>query len=149
VIPVKQQIKHNPPERYGDCHRAALASILELPIEEVPHFCDKTLFPDRWRDDERAWLLARGRVPITLIFDTDDVDLVFGTMAALNPDTFYLLGGTSRKGTGHSVVGLNAGIAHDPSPELSGIVAPMEDGRFWVTFFGHHITHLDRREVMR
>jgi hypothetical protein len=34
------RIPHNLPHTMGDCFRACVASILELPYEEVPHFMD-------------------------------------------------------------------------------------------------------------
>jgi len=42
VKPVKQTIIHNPDNgMYGDCFRACVASLLEKPIEKVPHFCNR------------------------------------------------------------------------------------------------------------
>ena len=38
MTPVKQQFLHDPPTSYGDCHRAALASLLDLTIDDVPNF---------------------------------------------------------------------------------------------------------------
>jgi len=37
--PQEQQYSHNPDAGvFGDCFRASIASILELPIDDVPHF---------------------------------------------------------------------------------------------------------------
>lgn len=36
--PVRQLYRHDPANGvYGDCWRACIASVLELPIEDVPH----------------------------------------------------------------------------------------------------------------
>lgn len=35
---VDQQTLHEPPDQTGDCFRAAVASLLEWPIERVPDF---------------------------------------------------------------------------------------------------------------
>lgn len=138
MTPQKQRLRHDPDAGiYGDCHRAALASILEMPIEDVPHFCDPVAYGDEWALAERAWLQSLGFTPIVLVYETDDLDAVLYSTAQLNPDTYAILGGKSRNGTGHSVVICNGEIVHDPSPVNSGIVAPMKDGRFWITFFGH------------
>ncbi len=41
MIPLMQRNHHDPANGiYGDCHRAAIASLLELPMDDVPHFCD-------------------------------------------------------------------------------------------------------------
>jgi hypothetical protein len=137
MIPLKQRLRHDPASGvYGDCHRAALASVLELSIDEVPHFCHPD-YGDDWAAAEREWLMQRGYAPITMMFDGCCLRDVLHTQHSLNPDTYAILGGKSRNGTGHSVVICNGEIAHDPSLDDSGIVGPMDDGRFWVTFFGH------------
>lgn len=39
MTPIDQEFEHdNPPGTQGDCFRATLASLLDLPIEQVPHF---------------------------------------------------------------------------------------------------------------
>jgi hypothetical protein len=50
------------------------------------------------------------------------------------PGIFCLLGGTSRSGCGHTVIVCDGEIAWDPSQANSGIVGPMSDGFFWLTF---------------
>lgn len=141
MIPVKQLYRHDPPKTWGDCHRAAIASILELPCDDVPHFGAPPLRDD-WRVYERSFLLNRGIIPLTIGFEggKGDYHSFLSAMAILNPDTYWLLGGTSKNGVGHTVVVLNDKIAHDPALDNSGIVGPMEDGYFWGTFFGSSIT---------
>jgi hypothetical protein len=136
VIPLKQRNRHRPDEGiYGDCHRAAIASILEMALDEVPHFCDPTLYPEDWVMHERKWLQERGLTTITQVYEGRLAD-VLHTVGQMNPDTYGILGGTSRTGCGHSVVICNGEIAHDPSLDDAGIVGPMKDGWYWVTFFG-------------
>lgn len=135
--PLKQRNHHDPANGiYGDCHRAAIASILELSLDDVPHFCDPTQFPENeWVKHERAWLHSRGLTTITQVYDGRLCD-VLHSVGQLNPDTHAILGGKSRTGCGHSVVICNGEIVHDPSLTDSGIVGPMSDGWYWVTFFG-------------
>lgn len=136
MTPLKQRNHHRPDEGiYGDCHRAAIASILELPLDDVPHFCDLNLYPEDWVKHEREWLHARGLTAITQVYDGRLAD-VLHSVGALNPDTYCILGGTSKTGCGHSVVICNGEIVHDPSLTDAGIVGPMKDGWYWVTFFG-------------
>lgn len=49
---------------------------------------------------------------------------------------YYLLGGDAGRGTGHTVVGFGGTIVHDPHPDNVGLIGPMDDGYYWVTFFG-------------
>lgn len=136
MIPLKQRNLHKPHDGiYGDCHRAAIASILELSLDDVPHFCDLTLFPSDWVLHERKWLHARGLTTITQVYEGRLED-VLNSVGGLNPDTYYILGGTSKTGCGHSVVACNGEIVHDPSLTDAGIIGPMSDGWYWVTFFG-------------
>lgn len=66
MIPVLQTIFADPARNdgrdaegvAGNCYQAALASVLELPLAEVPHF---GLDAD-WAEKSWAWLLARGVV---------------------------------------------------------------------------------------
>lgn len=46
MTPVTQSHLHAPPESYGSCWRACLASVLDLPERAVPHFVDPRLFSD-------------------------------------------------------------------------------------------------------
>jgi hypothetical protein len=60
MIPIYQSIVC--PER-GDCQSAAIASILELPISEVPPFVARAFDEGhlhRWFDYQTAWLRERG-----------------------------------------------------------------------------------------
>lgn len=141
MIPRKQLYRHNPPHTWGDCHRACIASILERPCEAVPNFCEPAPGEEwesgKWRDRERDWLLSQGFCPITMTYHPNaGLDLVLEGSTYYNPDTHWILGGTSRNGTGHSVVVYNGEIVHDPALDDSGIVGPMSDGHYWATFIG-------------
>lgn len=139
MIPLKQLYRHEPKNGiHGDCHRAAIASILELPINNVPHFGDGG--PDATefvkRVDTFLWL--HDMIQITILYNCElsDVLYVVGTM---NPDTYYLLGGRSKNAVDHTVVCLNDQIVHDPAIDGSGIVGPCNDGFYWITFIGSAI----------
>lgn len=58
MIPVEQEFRFNAAtgER-GDCLRACMASLLELPREEVPHFVG---MGDAWYSEWMRWLHERG-----------------------------------------------------------------------------------------
>lgn len=135
MIPVRQRIKHDPANgRWGDCHRACIASILELPYEDVPHFCDGDPTGEEFNRREREFLLQHGVVPIILGYLCDDLDAVLRCQAVCNPDNYYVLGGKSTTGTPHSVVCLNDEIVHNPND--AQIVGPLDDGLYLITFMG-------------
>lgn len=76
----------------GDCFAACIASILELPIEDVPNFVDGT-DPDWWQT-ATCWLFARGYLGVWL----------------QNPDLKplgYHIAGCDRQQTEHGEIGHN------------------------------------------
>lgn len=86
----------------GDCMRTAVASLLELPTEAVPHF---VLFED-WFGAFSLWLEGRG--------------LRIVPLAA--PDRSCLALGMSPRDVEHMVVWGPEGLLHDPHPSRGGIV---------------------------
>lgn len=128
--PQRQLIEHCPAEgRYGDCHRACLATILDLPVEAVPHFFRAENFerPGVAKVEERAWLAERGLGEATFAWSGDafdSVDTLLLYCASYGHDVPMILGGRSRLGSNHSVVILNGEIVCDPSG--NGIVAPLD-----------------------
>lgn len=116
MIPIKQRHIHDPKNGlYGDCHRAAIASILELDLDEVPHFADGWPTGEVFMNREREFLLSRGLIPIYTPYKVSTLEEIKEVTTVLHPNIYYLIGGTSRYGTAHTVVGLNGEIAHDPS----------------------------------
>lgn len=136
MTPVKQTQLHDPPRSYGDCHRAALASLLDLPIDGVPNLMhglaqgEGEIFQAR----QKEFLDARGFVAVQLPIQADDLKTACNAANVWNPGLLFLLGGESASGCGHTVVADGTGIVHDPHPDDVGIVGPMEDGCFWVTY---------------
>ena len=142
MTPVFQRNRHRPDQGiYGDCHRACIASLLDKPLDDVPHFMDGladspedgTEFARR----QREYLLTVGFVPLQLAYACELPDL-YRVQALLNPDTYYILGGRSIRGLNHSVLCLNDQMVHDPAGmhEGCGIHEPLSDGYYFVTFLG-------------
>lgn len=151
--PQKQLNRHQPAAGiYGDCHRTAIAIILDLNAAEVPHFMDpKHGEPDEAHNLFEAWLNERGICTINMVFpgDTGLSDLLH-SVSELNRRSrpVFILGGESRNGTNHSVVCCDGKIVCDPSQTESGIIGPCTDGYYWVTFFGHlQAAHPIKRSV--
>ena len=110
MIPHTQTIFVNDPRGIpGDCMRTAVASLLDLPTEAVPHFA---VFDD-WFGAFTLWLKGRGLRIWGL--REDDVD---------RP---CLALGKSPRGVEHIVVWGPDGLMHDPHPSRSGI----EARQFW------------------
>lgn len=138
---VMQSISHMPRHgTWGDCHRAAVATVLSLPLAAVPHFGDGGPTAEEFKARERKFLLSHGIVPIYAVYAGSDLEsgpgLILEVVSDLNPGTPFLLGGRSRNGNDHTVVCQDGAIFHDPSDDAAGIVAPSSDGWYWVTFFG-------------
>lgn len=139
MIAQYQRFKHDPENgSYGDCHRAAIASVLEIAYEIVPHFMnglgprDGDIFEQR----EKEFLKEFGLVPVCIPFTSEaGLEGVLEVIGARSPGVYFLVGGKSERGVGHTVVGYGNKIVHDPHPSGVGISGPMDDGLFWITFF--------------
>jgi len=114
---------------YGDCHRRALAYLLRLPPEEVPHFADGLGDADAGEQYRRvrAWLQQRGLHYVVLPC-VGGVEQAMQTMAESNPGVHYLLSGEGGAGCGHVVVCKDAEFVFG-----GRIVAPDPDsGLVWI-----------------
>lgn len=113
MIPHTQTIFVNDPRGIpGDCLRTAVASLLELPTEAVPHF---VLFdtPGEWFNVLTLWLRGRG--------------LYIKPLPGSNVDRECLALGMSPRDVEHVVVWGPDGLIHDPHPSRAGI----EPRQFW------------------
>lgn len=117
----KQIIKHNPPETYGDCHRACIASVTGHDIETVPHFFDKDIDTHEAFGSVHTYLSKEG-------WFCFDVDLIVSMpkraevkeflRQRLSPEAVCIVSGTlDRNGRiGHSCLYKNGVIMFDPRP---------------------------------
>jgi len=127
----KQKYGHDPDRGiWGDCHRTAIACMLNMPRDDVPHFHENGPDPE-FNRKMAEWLAFRGFVIATFVF-RDDLDVVMGMMAQQNPGARYMLLGTSATGVDHVVVARDDKIEHDPSLKDAGIVGPCSQGFYWV-----------------
>lgn len=132
-----QLFRHEPHnEIFGDCHRTAIACLLDLEPWEVPHFVqlDKTRPGYRWEDGQAEFLAHRGLFAVDIFFDGASLEGVFGFMQSRNPKAYYLLGGMSPRGTDHTVICCGGGFDWDPHPEGGFLTGPMSHGFFEITF---------------
>lgn len=123
--PVICQVKHNPPESYGDCVRACVASVLER--DDVPHFFENG-DGDLAFDLMREYLSRHGLIPAYFPISGEAEFSEVGThMMEHYRDTTYLMFCSNRDGD-HCVVGCNDKMIHDPGwykttlgPHSSGV----------------------------
>lgn len=90
---------------YGNCWQAAIASMLKLPLDAVPHFGQFT-----WPDPAlELWLRGRG-----LTYRHE--------MTSVIPDRLCLVNGHSPRGYLHSTVGFGGEVVWDPHPSHAGLL---------------------------
>lgn len=105
MIRVYQTIFGNDPRNPGNCFQACVASLFDLPLEDVPHFVAEKNW---WRFLEQ-WLLQFGLYPVNIEYK--------GFM----PQGYTILNGKSPRGYAHSVIVKGGRIVHDPHPAGGGV----------------------------
>ena len=131
----KQRFLHDPAAGvWGDCERTAIACLLNMDRDSVPHFADNFKTHEEVIHKERTWLLEHGLAPFACPFRCELSELQ-DFMALNNPGLYYLLSGTSRTGCNHTVVALDDRIVWDPSLTDAGIVGPCDDGYYWIKLY--------------
>lgn len=110
MIPVDQQFFYDSGE-IGDCVRAVTASILELNIEDVPHFV-KEQPGSEWYNTWESFMISHGTTPIMITPPWNSIPKPLG---------YYLASGPAVRGCKHIVIMLNGEIVHDPHPSRKGL----------------------------
>lgn len=134
----KQLFLHDPENGiYGDCMRTAVACLLGIPADYIPHFNDRS----DGRDDDTVtrmynnWMRSRGLACITTYYQgTEDLETV---QINANMHSFglpYMLSGTSRTGVDHVVICHKGKIIWDPSKTDAGIVGPLKSGLWLIEY---------------
>jgi hypothetical protein len=123
--PVFQKHTDSSQPRLGDCLSACVASILELSLEEVPHFCHPEA---NWPHNYRDWFGDRGLVAIELKWPPAVNDVKMRMSLPLG--TYFIAHGISPRGPWqHAVVAViddsdpqGWSIVHDPHPAGGGLI---------------------------
>ena len=122
---VDQEFVHRPDiGQHGDCQRAVIASLLELPISEVPHFLQEANGdPSDYWDSLQAFLSKHGYAYLCLPARSGAAFFGEGV------DVFHEIAGPSPRGNGitHAVVGRNGEIVFDPHPSRAGLAGDSAD----------------------
>lgn len=110
------------PDMPGDCARAVIAALLDLPMSEVPHFlhlANRSVvgFYDRIEEflASHGYEMAWNATPLYYLHEGMDV--------------YHYISGPSPRGEGlyHAVVGLNGLVAYDPHPSHEGLLGHPDD----------------------
>lgn len=121
MTPEMCRVRHEPPRSYGDCLRACIATVMDLPSEAVPHFADGGVSGVEARSACRAWLNGHGLTVSAFGMPDEPLASVLEWMGTENPDTTWLLFGSTahpdRPGSGgdHVVVCQGGVVVHDPA----------------------------------
>lgn len=109
----------------GNCYCAAIASILEVPLESLPDIVAEEMHGRDWHTYVAAYLFKHHGL-MALELDGRLVPYV-------SPRGFHIISGTSPRNPewGHAVVGLFGELLHDPHPSRAG-VAKVTDYTFLV-----------------
>ena len=91
----------------GNCMQAAVASILELPLDAVPNFIEEEA--GFW-PSFTTFLRSRGFIYLDLHEHPS------------GPDCFYLASGDSPRAIKHTVIYRNGRLVHDPHPSRAGLL---------------------------
>ncbi|MPW16928.1 hypothetical protein GCT13_08285 [Paraburkholderia sp. CNPSo 3157] len=119
MTPTTQTILHDPENgQYGNCFTACIASLLSLPIAEVPQFCNGDDDDGKWCRRANEWLGKRGLAFLEFPY----TDAAYWEMAG--SDCFHTITGASprRADTQHCVIGRRSEIYFDPHPSRDGLV---------------------------
>jgi hypothetical protein len=139
--PQKQSFKHDPSKGInGDCHRTAIAMILNMDRDDVPHFMDGV--PMEAPDDHPIVLAVTHRIDAFLAgHGLAQISFALPGELKLDEAMNYIdawckapviLGGTSTTGVDHSVV-VYQGEIHNPND--ADLIGPTSNGFWWVTAF--------------
>ena len=136
MTPFYQTVPHDPPRSFGDCHRTAIACILDLPPDRIPHIAGK--------ESNAQWLVKMNEAltphgyQIASIAFTGSIPLheMMGYMEELNPTVHYILCGRTKDDVPHVVVCRGGNIMHDTCAGKPGVHKPTFDrhigAEFWV-----------------
>lgn len=104
----------------GNCFAACIASILELPLEAVPNFCDH----DDWRHHVNEWLQPRGLFYVDFRLDDGSWRIEHAVQYA----GYHVISGPAERGLRHAVVGYKGNAVHDPHPSGAMLLEDQEFG---------------------
>lgn len=94
--------------QHGNCQRAAMASILEIGIDDMPPFEEAASAGRFWRQIHE-WLEEQG-----ITYRSFD--------ASAPPEGYSIASGPAPRGVSHAVVALDGKVVWDPHPSRTGLL---------------------------
>lgn len=128
-------------EIYGDCHRTAIACLLDLEPWQVPHFGQLSITEPGyiWTKAVKEYLASQGLYNVKVFYSGDlPLETLLKIIGRPNPEARYLLGGSTVRGTDHTVVCCGDHIEWDPHPDDTGLSGPLSNGDWEVEFLIRH-----------
>lgn len=126
--PTDQEFVHRPDiGQHGDCQRAVIASLLELPICDVPHFL-QLANGDPWIYWARLQTFCRSHGYAYMTVPARGGISFFGDDGPI----YHEISGPSPRGNGvtHAVVGCNGEVVFDPHPSRAGLAGDPSNWEF-------------------
>lgn len=121
MTPCLCRVKHDPPNSYGDCWRACIATIMDIARpEDVPHFAEDGCSFDESIKRIREFLAPHNAYLTHFSSEFQYTDIL-EFMSIRNPDIYYLLCSEN-----HVVVCQNDKIVHDPAWYRTTLTTPVE-----------------------
>ena len=119
MIPVMQTITG----KRGNCLSAVFASLMELELNEVPHFFENIKEGEQdvrkalhiFNREVKNFLYSKGYFFLEL--EASNLEEIIPQMRG-----FFIVGGKSPRGYNHAVIYTSEGLAHDPHPEGGGVI---------------------------
>lgn len=100
---------------FGNCFAACVASIFELPLDQVPHFMvnRNNTANECWFEDFGRWLQRTfGSTPVMLTGE-------LGTPSS----ALCIASGPAKRGFNHAVIWQNGRMVFDPHPDNTGLIS--------------------------
>ena len=104
--------------RIPACFAACIASILDIPLDDIPNFCAASSDGDWW-DEFLKWLKPRGLSAVMLLGRSGGKDVIF-------PGYYIASGRSIDRDRMHATIYDNGKLVHDPHPEGKGIKSVMD-----------------------
>lgn len=131
----------------GNCFSACIASLLDLPLADVPGFygaiTNGSEVPAEHLAGMDNWFLARKLHYVEVAFPMSFTDMMNLTRLHY-PRLAYILTGSTSQGVTHSVIVRDGAVIHDPASDLAAgkrhiIKGPLADATYRMGIIAVHI----------
>lgn len=101
----------------GNCFQAAVASLFEKQLDEIPDFCNiYTETGSQWFEEFVLWLNQFHKSGIIIETNSECLKRFYFR------GCYLLVGGKNQGGLNHEVIYKNGKLAHDPSPNTKEFI---------------------------